>query len=92
MEFFKKLMGLHLWYKRLIIGGLVILSAVCFVVAVYQMWYWMLIPAFAFLILFYFAQAKLWRCPHCGAPLGRFSKWRCANCGKLAYEPDEKKQ
>ena len=92
MEFFKKLRGLHLWYKRLIIGAIVILAAVCFIVAIYQSWYWMLIPAFALLFLFYIAQAKLWCCPHCGAPLGRLSKWRCDACGKLVYETDKTKK
>ena len=89
MSFWAKLKTIHLWYRRLIIAGLAIISICLFIVAIYQMWKWMLIPAFAFLIAFYFAQATLWRCPHCGAPFGRFSDWKCQVCGKYAYEPRE---
>lgn len=89
MEFFQKLKTINLWYRRLLIAALFLIAISLFIVAIYQMWYWMLIPAFAFLLAFYFAQATLWRCPHCGAPFGRFSDWRCQACGKLAYEPKE---
>jgi len=92
MEFFKKLNGIHLWYKRLIIGAIAIAAVVCFLFAAYLSCAWLLIPAFALLFLFYIAQAKLWRCPHCGAPLGRFSKWKCDICGQLVYESDKTKK
>ena len=67
--------------KRLL-GALVCLMILLLLLAVFLAMRELYFVCIAVVVAYLLLYMKLWRCPHCGAVLGRSGGTRCPNCEK----------